>query len=101
MLRDFYARKPINKRGDEMPDVRTDELKERVNDIFREVFDDDSIRITEETAAKDVEGWDSLTHVNLIIAVEKKFKVSFSTKEVVALRNVGDFLRLIEKKTGR
>ncbi len=81
-----------------MPDAG---LKEQVNAVFQRVFEDPTIRITEETTAKDIAGWDSLTHVHLIVAVEKAFKVSFLTREVLALRNVGDFLRLIEKKTAR
>ncbi len=83
-----------------MPKISTDEMNIKINEIFRQVFDDNSLSVREDMTAKDVEGWDSLTHVNLIVAVEKRFKVAFSTKEVMALRNVGDFLRLIEKKLG-
>lgn len=82
-----------------MPEVNQEETRQKLNNVFQEVFDDASIRISDEMTAKDIDGWDSLTHVNLIVAVEKKFKVSFTTKEVVAFRNVGDFLKLIVKKT--
>ena len=81
-----------------MPEVRYENIKKNTNQLFCDVFDDDSIRISEEMTARDIDGWDSLTHVNLIVAAEKKFNISFSTKEVASLRNVGDFLRLIDKK---
>jgi len=69
---------------------------ETLNGIFREVFDDDSIRIAPEMTAGDVDGWDSLSHVNLIMAVEMAFKVRFSQKELLPLKNVGDLVRLID-----
>lgn len=75
-----------------------EDVKKTLNGVFQDVFGDPSIRISDGMMAKDIEGWDSLTHVNLIVAVEKKFKVAFTTKEVVALKNVGDFLQLILKK---
>ena len=81
-----------------MPEIQQDEVKKRLNEVFCRVFDDPSIQINEAMVARDIEGWDSLAHVNLIVAVEKKFKISFSTKEVSALRNVGDFLKLILRK---
>jgi len=73
-------------------------LRERVNDIFREVFDDDSIQVTDAMTAKDVEEWDSLNHINLIVAVERAFKVKFTVKEVSNLANVGEFIALIRSK---
>jgi len=73
-------------------------LRERVNDIFREVFDDDSIQITDAMTAKDVEEWDSLNHINLIVAVERAFKIKFTVKEVSNLANVGEFIALIRSK---
>ncbi|OIO39111.1 MAG: acyl carrier protein [Candidatus Omnitrophica bacterium CG1_02_46_14] len=81
-----------------MPEVLNEDTKKRLNGVFRQVFDNDSIQIDEAMTARDIEGWDSLTHVNLIVAVEKKFKISFTTKEVSSLRNVGGFLDLIIKK---
>jgi acyl carrier protein len=77
------------------------DLKSRLNLIFREVFDDDEINIEPEMTANDVEGWDSLSHVNLILAVEGAFGVRFSQKELLTLQNVGDLLRLVEAKTGQ
>jgi acyl carrier protein len=75
------------------------DLQDRLNRIFREVFDDDHIRVYPEMTANDVEGWDSLSHVNLIVAVETEFGIRFSQKELLTLKNVGDLLRGIRGKT--
>ncbi len=74
------------------------ETTERLQEVFRDVFDDDDIVISNETTAEDIESWDSLTHVQLIVAVEKEFSVKFSTVEVMKLKNVGEFIELINKK---
>lgn len=76
------------------------EIKNRLQDVFRDIFDDESIVIRDETTAGDIDAWDSLTHVQLIVAVEKEFGIKFSTAEVMKLKNVGEFLSLIEKKAG-
>ena len=79
-----------------------DELLPAVQEVIRRVFCDDELAVTPETSAEDVEGWDSLMHINVIIAVEKEFGVRFATAEISRLkedgRNVGDFLQLIERK---
>ncbi len=72
---------------------------EKLNQVFQNVFDDDEIQITPQTTAKDVEGWDSLMHVTLVVNVEKAFQVKFSSTEVASLKNVGDLLALIESRT--
>jgi acyl carrier protein len=74
------------------------EIRGRLTDIFRDVFDDDSIEINDAMTAKDIEEWDSLNHINLIVAVEGAFKVKFTTKEVNNLANVGEFVALIASK---
>ena len=71
------------------------EIRARLTTVFRDVFDDASIEIRDETSAKDIEDWDSLNHINLIVAVEGTFKVRFTTKEVSNLANVGEFIALI------
>ncbi len=71
----------------------------RLKDIFSSVFDDDSIEVTSTLSAKDVDGWDSLTHIRLLLTVEKEFKVKFSTSEIGKLQNVGDLVGLIKAKT--
>ncbi len=74
------------------------EVHEKLTGVFRDVFDDPTLTVGETTTASDVDGWDSLAHVSLIVAVEKAFGVRFTTKEVQALANVGDFIRLIERR---
>lgn len=71
---------------------------ETLTGIFQTVFDDDSIELRPELTANDVDGWDSLSHVNLITAVEMKFNIRFTQKELLRQRNVGDLIADIEKK---
>ena len=70
----------------------------RMTDIFEDVFDEDSINVTPTLSAKDVVGWDSLTHIRLILTIEKAFKVKFSTSEIGKLENVGDLVTLIKTR---
>ena len=72
-----------------------------LQEVFRDVFDDDEIVITDETTADDIDAWDSLTHVQLIVAVEEKFNIKFSTVEVMKMKNVGEFIKLIDRKLGK
>jgi acyl carrier protein len=72
---------------------------ERLNQVFQDVFDDDELQVTRQTTAKDVEGWDSLMHVTLVVNVEKAFKVKFSSTEVASLQTVGDLLDLINTRS--
>lgn len=67
----------------------------QINDIFQDVFEDDDLEINRDTTAHDVEGWDSLMHVTLIVNVEKVFGVKFSSSEISALKKVGDLEDLI------
>jgi acyl carrier protein len=69
-----------------------------LNQVFQEVFDDDTLTVTPATTANEVDGWDSLSHVNLIMAVEGRFKIRFTQKELLTFKNVGDLLRAIESK---
>lgn len=69
--------------------------------VFHDVFDDEDIVVTPELTADDIDEWDSLAHLRLIKAVEKKFAVKFSAAEVGLLRNVGEFVSLIESKSER
>lgn len=75
------------------------EIYERLEGIFEDVFDDDSIKVTPTLSAKDVDGWDSLTHVRLMLTVERSFKIKFSTSEIGSLENVGDLASLIKSRT--
>ncbi|MGA3047834.1 MAG: acyl carrier protein [Terracidiphilus sp.] len=71
----------------------------RLTKVFEDVFDDDSITAAPALSAKDVDGWDSLTHIRLILTVEKVFKVKFSTSEVGRMETVGDLVALIKART--
>jgi len=74
------------------------EIYSRLTDIFRKVFDDEDIDVTPKLAAADVDGWDSLTHIRLIMTVEKVFKMKFSTSEIGKLENVGSLAELIKER---
>ena len=71
---------------------------ENLEPVFHQVFDDQSITLQRETTADDIEEWDSLTHMNLAIALELKFSIKFALGELQKLKNVGDMLDLINKK---
>jgi acyl carrier protein len=71
---------------------------ETLQQVFRLVFDEESIVISPEMTANDIDGWDSLSHVNLIVAVESMFKIRFSQKELLTLKNVGDLHATITSK---
>ena len=75
-----------------------DEISNRLQNIFRDVFDDSSIILQEEMSAKDIDEWDSLTHIQLIVTTEQQFNIRFMTAEIAELKNVGEFLKLIKKK---
>jgi acyl carrier protein len=71
---------------------------EQLNGILRGVFEDDDIKVERTSTANDVDGWDSLSHVNLIVAVETEFSIKFSTKELLSFKNVGDLVDSIDRK---
>ncbi len=71
----------------------------RLEEIFANVFDEEAIVLTPELAAKDVDGWDSLAHIRLILTVEKTFKIKLTTTEIGKLQNVGELVGLIKAKT--
>jgi acyl carrier protein len=73
---------------------------ETVQGIFRELFDDDSLNLTHEMIADDIEGWNSLMHINIIAMCENDFGCAFDIHEIIAIRNVGDLLDAIERKVG-
>ena len=70
----------------------------RLNEVFRDVFDDEDIVVNDTTTANDIEDWDSLEHINLVVAVEKKFGIRFSMGEVDGFRNVGAMMDSILQK---
>ena len=75
----------------------SDEI-DRLRVIFQDVFDDDELLVTRDTDASDVAEWDSLMHVNLILAVEREFNIRFSSMEVATLVNVGHLADLVDAK---
>ena len=79
--------------------MNNDAIWSRLTDIFRDIFDDDDITLQPETTAADVEDWDSITHIQLLVAVEKAFNVRFNTGEVAKLENVGEMVDLIARRT--
>lgn len=72
-----------------------EEVYERLNAVFREVFDDNSIVVTDETVADDIDGWDSFEHINLVVAVEEEFSFKIPMGKVVAMKNVGEMVDII------
>ncbi|HWF20269.1 MAG TPA: acyl carrier protein [Verrucomicrobiae bacterium] len=75
-----------------------DTLWNDLTGIFKDVLDNDSLVLEEKTTAKDVDGWDSITHVLIVVAVEKKFRVKFTAGEIQQLQKVGDLAALIRRK---
>jgi len=70
----------------------------RLSEIFQDVFDEDSIKVTPQLSAKDVDGWDSLTHIRLILTIERAFGIRFRVGEVEATKNLGGLADLIVKR---
>lgn len=75
------------------------EILTAVTQIMRELLDDDSIHLTPETTSNDVEGWDSVFHITLIVTIQQRFKIKFQTAELEELKSVGQLVHLIEQKT--
>ncbi len=73
-----------------------EEIFERLNMVFKDVFDNDGITVTEDTTAADINGWDSLIHITLMDAVEEEFDIRFDMKTVIKLKNVGEMADVIE-----
>lgn len=74
------------------------EIYERLNEVFRNVFDDDKIEVEAGTTADDIEDWDSLEHINLISAVEDEFGIRFKMGEVSSMKNVGEMVDIIKSR---
>ena len=74
------------------------EIYDRLNNVFRDIFDDDSIVVTAETTSNDIEDWDSLEHINLVVAVEQEFGMKFNMNEVTTMKNVGEMVEIIKSR---
>lgn len=79
-------------------DEKKDMLKRRLNKVFQDVFDDENISVFDEMTAGDVDGWDSLTHIILVVAVEKEFGLRLNAAEVGKLENVGEMLTILAER---
>ena len=74
------------------------EIFSRLDKVFRDVFDDDTITVNPKTTANDIEDWDSLEHITLISAVEREFKMKFRMGEIASMKNVGEMAQIIAKR---
>jgi len=79
--------------------MNTDAIYTQLTGLFHDVFDDETIQVTPTLTADDVDEWDSLSHIRLVLAIEKKFGLKFSAAEVGRLKNVGEFVALIQAKS--
>ncbi len=75
-----------------------EEVFEKINEVFRDVFEDDEITVNDATTAADIEDWDSLEHINLMNAIEQEFEIKFTMGEIVAMKNVGEMATAIMSK---
>ncbi|MDE5619308.1 MAG: acyl carrier protein [Ruminococcus sp.] len=78
--------------------MNKNEIIKRLTEVFRDIFDDDSIVITEKTTANDIDDWDSIEHINLIGAVEDEFGIRFKMREVSGMKNVGEMIDIISQR---
>jgi acyl carrier protein len=74
-------------------------IKEKLQSVFVDVFDDEDLRISNSTNSDDIEEWDSLNHIALVLSIEKCFNIRFMTGEVISLKDVGEMIQLLEEKT--
>lgn len=75
-------------------------ILKRISEIFIKLFNDENIILNRETTADDIDGWDSITHLDLIVEVENEFNIEINGFDVMGLRNVGDLIDLVERKLG-
>lgn len=74
------------------------EILKKINEIFQEIFDNENLLIHETTTAKDVDGWDSLVHIRIIVSLEKEFHVKLTIEEMAGINNIRDMAELIQRK---
>lgn len=72
-----------------------EEIYKNLDEVFQDVFDDDTIHVNDSTTANDIEDWDSLEHIGLIVAIERKFNIKFNMGEITSLKNVGEMVDII------
>ena len=76
----------------------TTEILQKVSEIFKDILDDEDVKVVETSTADDIEEWDSLTHIQLVVAIEKHFKIRFTAAEINSFQNVGEMCTGIQKK---
>ena len=76
------------------------DVRNRMNTVFRRVFDDNNILLLDEMTARDIKEWDSLNHISLIIEIEEEFGLTFTVDDISDLKNVGEMIALVERKVG-
>lgn len=72
-----------------------EKIYKQLDEVFQDVFDDESIQVNDSTTADDIEDWDSLEHINLVVAIENKFGIKFNMNEVTSMKNVGEMVDII------
>lgn len=92
-MKAFEPKVILRENGDDY--MSREEVFAKLNEVFREVFDDESITVTDATTADDIEEWDSFEHINLLAAVEQEFGMKFSMGQVVSMKNVGEMADII------
>ena len=80
--------------------MNRNEMIQKVQEICRDVFEDDQLTVTEDTSAADIEGWDSLTHLSLVSELEEAFDIAFTLDETTGSKKLGDLVSAIEKHVG-
>jgi acyl carrier protein len=90
----------MNKQCSQKPTIMitANEVLKECSKIFKEVLENEGIHLTNETTAEDIEEWDSLTHIELIVAVEHHFGIKFTSTEITSFKNVGDLCNTVQKK---
>ena len=78
--------------------MNREEITAKLTGVFRDVFDDNKIELSDSTTADDIEAWDSLEHISLIAAVEKAFKMRFTMREVSGMKNVGEMIDILVQR---
>lgn len=74
------------------------ELHERLEEVFRQVFDNENLKLADDTNASDIEGWDSVTHINLMFGIEQAFAVRFKGNELSDMKNIGELKQFLASK---
>ncbi len=75
-----------------------EQINNRLNEVFQEVFDDEDLFIDDDTNADSIDDWDSMEHINLVVAVEEEFGMKFSMDEIAEMQNVGDMVEIIKER---